>query len=98
MYIGEQDKHEGKPLYEYIVQYLRKNHFAGVTVLRGIAGFGKSSVIHSANILELSSNEPIVIEIVETEEKIEEFKKAYESWTIAGNVLIIEEKVKAIQH
>jgi PII-like signaling protein len=98
MYIGEQDKYEGKTLYHYIVEYLRKNHFAGVTVLRGIEGFGLASKIHSANILDLSTDEPIIIEIVDTQEKIEAFKKAYETWQISGSALITEEQVKIVQY
>ncbi len=97
IFIGEKDKHNGIPLYEYIVQYLAKNKFAGTTVLRGIEGFGKASKIHTANILELSTDEPIIIEIVETAERIEEFKKAYASWKVKGSALITEQKVKIIQ-
>ena len=69
IYIGESDKHEGKTLYRWLAEHLRKNHFAGVTVLRGIEGFGKASKIHTSDLLELSSDLPIVIEIVDTKER-----------------------------
>ncbi|MGI8419241.1 MAG: DUF190 domain-containing protein [Candidatus Levyibacteriota bacterium] len=98
MFIGEKDKCDGQTLYEYIVQYLARNHYAGVTVLRGIAGFGKASKVHTANILELSTDEPIIIEIVDTQEKIEEFKAAYDTWKVSGSALITEEKIKVIQY
>lgn len=73
IFIGESDKHEGKPLYEWIVQQARKKGLAGATVLRGLEGFGAHSRIHTAKILRLSEDLPIVIEIVDTSEKIEAF-------------------------
>lgn len=73
IFVGENDKHEGRPLYEWIVQRAREQGLAGATVLRGIEGFGAHSRLHTAKILRLSSDLPIVIEIVDTEEKIESF-------------------------
>ena len=73
IFIGEDDKHEGKPLYEWIVRKAREQGLAGATVLRGMEGFGAHSRIHTAKILRLSSDLPIVIEIVDTDEKIEAF-------------------------
>jgi hypothetical protein len=96
IYIGESDKLEGKPLYQYIVEYLRQQHFAGVTVLRGLAGYGLSSKIHSSDLLTLSSDLPIVIEVIDTHEKIVELKQAYEAWDVSG--LITEEKVMVIHY
>ena len=98
IFIGESDKYKGKNLYNYLVQYLRENHFAGVTVLRGITGFGKASKIRSSDLLDISSDLPIVIEIVDTENKIEELKKAFESSDIMGSALITEEKVKIFKY
>ena len=71
IHIGERDKHAGKPLYEAIVHLLRERGFAGATVLRGIMGFGASAGIHTAKVLRLSLDLPIVVECVETEEKIQ---------------------------
>ncbi len=71
IHIGERDKHEGKPLYEAIVHLLRQRGFAGATVFRGIMGFGASAGIHTEKVLRLSLDLPIVIESVETEEKIQ---------------------------
>ncbi|HEX6107619.1 MAG TPA: DUF190 domain-containing protein [Gemmatimonadales bacterium] len=71
IHVGERDKHEGRPLYEAIVLLLRQRGFAGATVLRGIMGFGASAGIHTEKVLRLSLDLPIVIECVETEEKIQ---------------------------
>jgi uncharacterized protein len=73
IFIGESDKHEGKPLYEWIVLKAKEFGLAGSTVLRGIEGFGLQSRIHTSKILRLSEDLPIVIEIIDTIDKIEEF-------------------------
>jgi len=73
IFIGENDKHQGVPLYEWIVREARENGLAGATVLRGLEGYGAHSRLHTAKILRLSSDLPIVVEIVDTEEKIESF-------------------------
>jgi PII-like signaling protein len=69
--IGEDDEHDGRPLYEAIVLMLRKEGLAGATVLRGIEGFGASSRIHTAKVLRLSEDLPIVIECVDRADNIE---------------------------
>jgi PII-like signaling protein len=73
IFIGENDKHEGLPLFEWIVRKAREQGLAGATVLRGLEGFGAQSRLHTAKILRLSSDLPVIIEIVDTEEKIEAF-------------------------
>jgi PII-like signaling protein len=73
IFVGESDKHEGKPLYEWLVLKAREAGLAGATVLRGIEGFGAHSRLHTAKILRLSEDLPIVIEIVDALEKIEAF-------------------------
>jgi PII-like signaling protein len=98
IFVGESDKYKGKNLYQYLVEWLRKNHFAGVTVLRGISGFGKASKLHTTNLLELSSDLPIVIEIVDTEVKINELKKMFDETDCIGSALITEETVKIYQY
>ena len=72
IFIGESDKHEGMALYEWIVRKAREQGLAGATVLRGIEGFGGHSRIHKAQILRLSVDLPIVVEIVDSKEKIEQ--------------------------
>lgn len=73
IFIGENDKCEGLPLYEWIVRKARESGLAGATVLRGLEGYGAHSRLHTAKILRLSSDLPIVVEIVDTEERIESF-------------------------
>ena len=76
IFIGESDKHEGMPLYEWIVRKAREQGLAGATVLRGLEGFGAHSRVHTAKILRLSTDLPIVVEIVDSLEKIEAFLPA----------------------
>jgi uncharacterized protein len=73
VFIGESDRHQGMPLYEWLVRRAREHGLAGATVLRGLEGFGAHSRLHTAKILRLSSDLPIVVEIVDTMEKIESF-------------------------
>ncbi len=73
IFIGESDKHEGIPLYEWIVRKAREQGLAGATVIRGLEGFGAHSRIHTAKILRLSEDLPLIIEIVDTLDKIEQF-------------------------
>jgi PII-like signaling protein len=96
IFIGEDDKADHKPLYEAIVLKAREMHLAGATVLRGPLGFGHSSVLHTTKIVRLSQDLPIVIEIIDTEEKINDFVDAIES--IMGSGLMTLEKVKVIQY
>lgn len=73
IFIGERDRHGHVPLYEWIVRQAREQGLAGATVLRGVEGFGAKTELHKANILRLSADLPIVVEIVDVEEKIEAF-------------------------
>lgn len=73
IFIGELDKHHALPLYEWIVKKARETGMAGATVFRGMQGFGANSLMHTAKILRLSQDLPIVIELVDTPEKIEAF-------------------------
>jgi PII-like signaling protein len=73
IFIGESDRHEGKPLYEWIVRQARERHMAGATVVRGLEGFGAHSHMHTAKILRLSQDLPIIVEIVDTPEKVQRF-------------------------
>jgi uncharacterized protein len=73
IFIGESDRYEGLPLYEWIVRRARQEHLAGTTVLRGLEGFGAHSRMHTAKILRLSQDLPIIIEIVDTRENVERF-------------------------
>ncbi len=94
VFIGEADEWEGKSLYEQIVLKARERKLAGATVLRGPMGFGKSSHLHTTKILRLSMDLPIVIEIVDSEEKIREFLPILDEM-IAGGLVTLE-RVQAI--
>jgi PII-like signaling protein len=95
IYLNETAKWQHQPLYEQIVLKARDLHLAGATVLRGPMGFGKTSHLHTAKILDLSLNLPLVIEIVESQEKIDEFLAAIEEMLTCG--LVTMEKVKVIR-
>lgn len=84
IFIGENDKHEGLPLYEWLVRKARETGLAGATVLRGLEGFGAHSRLHTAKVLRLSSDLPIVIEIVDTEDKIEKFLPLIDHAVVEG--------------
>jgi len=96
IFIGEDDKCRGRPLYEAIVLKARELQLAGATILRGPMGFGHSSRLHTAKILRLSEDLPIVIEIVDSEEKIEAFLPKLEE--MMGSGLVTLEKVRVLQY
>jgi len=96
IFFGEGDRHQGKPLYEAIVMKAREQHIAGATVLRGPMGFGHSSRVHTAKILRLSEDLPLVIEIVDSEEKIDAFLPILDS--LMGSGLVTLEKVKVLRY
>jgi len=96
IYIGESDRWQHQPLYEAIVLKAREQHLAGATVLRGPMGFGKSSRLHTAKILRLSMDLPLVIEIVDSEEKIQSFLPVLDP--MIGGGLVTLEKVKVIEY
>ena len=96
IHLGERDRYEGKPLYRHIVEFLRARQFAGATVLRGIMGFGATSRVHSDRVVELSTDLPLIIECVETEEKIDAILPELDS--MIGGGLITLERAKVIMY
>src|SRR5256714_9948942 len=96
IFIGENDKFGSSPLYEAIVLKARELHVAGATVLRGPMGFGKSSRLHTTKILRLSMDLPLVIEIVDSEEKIRAFLPVLDQMMQGG--LLTMEKVNVIDY
>ncbi len=96
IFIGENDKDDGRPLYEAIVLKAREIHLAGATVLRGAMGYGHSSRLHTTKILRLSEDLPLVIEIVDSEEKINAFLPTLDQLMSSGLVTI--EKVRVLQY
>lgn len=96
IFVGENDRHDRRPLYEAIVLAAREAHLAGATVLRGPMGFGHSSRLHTAKILRLSEDLPVVVEIVDSEEKIRSFLPTLEG--MMGGGLVTLEKVQVLQY
>jgi PII-like signaling protein len=94
IHIGERDKYHGKPLYEAIVLLLRERGYAGATVLRGIMGFGASAGIHTEKVLRLSLDLPVIVECVDTSEKIEAILPVLDS--MIGGGLITLERAKVV--
>jgi PII-like signaling protein len=98
IFIGEEDKFGSSPLYEAIVLKARETHLAGATVLRGPMGYGASSRLHTTKILRLSEDLPLVIEIVDSEDKINGFLPALDEMMTNGSGLITLEKVQVLQY
>ena len=96
VFIGEADRRHGRPLYEAIVTKAREAGLAGATVLRGMMGFGAKSRIHTTKILRLSEDLPIVIEIVDTAEKIQNFLPLLDEMVVDGMVTL--EKVQVVTY
>ena len=96
IFIGESDRWQHKPLYEAIVLQARAMHLAGATVLRGPMGFGKSSRLHTSKIVRLSQDLPLVIEIVDSEEKVSAFLPVLDG--MVGGGLVTLEKVKVVHY
>ena len=96
MFFGENDRFDHQPLYEAIVMKAREMHLAGATVLRGPMGYGHSSRLHTAKILRLSFDLPIVVEIVDTEAKVNDFLPVLDGMMVSG--LVTLEKVKVLQY
>ena len=96
IFIGEKDRHQGKPLHEAIVLRARELHLAGATVLRGPMGYGHSSRLHTAKILRLSEDLPIVIEIVDAKDKVDAF--LIELDAMIGSGLVTLEQVQVLRY
>lgn len=96
IHLGERDRHQGKPLYEAIVMLLRERHYAGATVYRAIMGFGASAHVRTDRIEVLSLDLPVIVEVVETEEKIQAILPELDQ--MIGGGLITLEKVRVIMY
>jgi PII-like signaling protein len=94
IFIGETDKKDNIPLYEWLVKQAKNAKLLGATVLRGIEGFGSHSDIHTAKILQLSTNLPLVVEIIDTAEKIEEFLVIVDSAMNGGLATLEKVRIK----
>jgi len=96
IFIGESDHHDGKPLYEALILAAREHGIAGATMLRGLMGYGATSRIHTAKILRLSEDLPVVVEIVDSPEKITSFLPIVESMVRGGMVTL--ERVQVLRY
>ncbi len=96
IFIGESDRHGHHPLYEAVVLKAREHGMAGATVLRGVMGFGKHSVLHTTKILRLSEDLPMVIEIVDSREKIDAFLPVLDEMLMDG--LVTVEPIKVLRY
>ena len=96
IFFGEDDKHGGLPLYEAIVLKAREMHLGGATVIRGNMGFGQSSRIHTTKILRLSQDLPLIVEIVDSKDKIDAFLPVLDQ--MMGSGLVTIEKVQVLQY
>lgn len=94
IHIGETDKHQAMPLYEWLVRKAKKENLAGITVLRGIEGFGARNQLHTTAILQLSTDLPIIIEIIDTEEKIKHFMTIIDKILQGGVITLQKVQVK----
>lgn len=94
IHIGERDKWEGMPLYEALIELFRREGFSGVTIFRGVAGYGSSSRLHTEKILRLSQDLPIIVEVVEYSERIEQILPRLDE--MVGGGLVTLEKVRVI--
>lgn len=96
IFIGEGDRHGHKPLYEALVELLLSEGCAGATVLRGVCGYGASRVCHSQKLLDLSANLPLVVEVVDTQEKIDAVMPRIDGMMIGGMITL--EKTTVIRY
>lgn len=96
IFIGELERYEHQPLYEVLVEMFRKEGFAGATVLRGISGFGAHSVYHTQKLLDLSADLPLVVEVVDSQEKIDSIMPSIDK--MMGGGMITLEKATVIRY
>ncbi|MGB9081008.1 MAG: DUF190 domain-containing protein [Desulfuromonadaceae bacterium] len=96
IFIGESDRHGHKPLYEALVELLRSEGFAGATVLRGVCGFGANRVYHTQKLLDLSADLPLVVEVIDTQEKIDAIMPRIDG--MMGGGMITLEKATVIRY
>jgi PII-like signaling protein len=97
IFIGENDRWRHQPLASALVERLRKEGFAGATVLRGLAGFGARSIVHSTHLLELSQDLPLVIEVVDSEEHVARLRPILDEMVTSG-ALVTLEKVRVLKY
>ncbi len=98
IFIGESDRYGHQPLYEALVELLRREQFAGATVLRGISGFGATRVYHSQKLLDLSADLPLVVEVVDSQEKIDAIMPRIDAMMAGGMITLEKATVIRYRH
>ena len=96
IFVAESDRHQGRPLYRVLLELFRAEGFAGATVLRGVAGYGANSVLHTDKLLRLSQDLPLVIEVVDSEEKIDQIIPRLDDLLQGGMITL--EKARVIRY
>ena len=96
VFLGESDQWEHRPLYMALVELFRRNGLAGATVLKGVAGFGARSLVHTASLLQLSTDLPLIIEVVDSQEHVDRVLPAIDA--MMGGGLVTMEKVRVIRY
>ena len=96
VFVGESDQWHHQPLYVALLERLRREGFSGATVTRGVAGFGAHSLVHTANILRLSQDLPVIVEVVDTEEQVERLRPILDEMVAEG--LVTMEKVTVLRY
>jgi PII-like signaling protein len=94
IFVGESDKHEGRPLYQWLIEQARARGLTGATALRGMGGFGAHSRLHTAKILRLSTDLPVVVEIVDSAERIEAFMPIVDAAVLEGMATVERVEVR----
>jgi PII-like signaling protein len=98
IFIGDDDKWRHQPLYRALLERLRAEGFAGATVFHGVAGFGAASVIHTANIVDLSSDLPVIVEVVDDAEHMDRLVTILDEMLVGGGALVTIEKVRVLRY
>jgi PII-like signaling protein len=93
VYLEESDQYQGKPTYQFLLNYLKRHGYLGATVYRGLEGFGESNRIHSADLLDVSSSLPIVVEVLESARQVRELKALFKDTGMLNERIVTEEKV-----
>lgn len=96
IFVGETDRYHHKPLYEALVELFREEGFAGATVIRGISGFGAHSVYHTQKLLDLSADLPLIVEVVDSQEKIDDIMPRVDEMMSGGMITL--EKAQVIRY
>jgi len=97
IFVGESDRWHHTPLYRALIERLRKEGFAGVTILQGVAGFGAASVIHTAHVLDLSADLPMILEVVDDQEHVSKLLPILDEM-LTGGALVTMEKVRVVKY